>query len=84
VCLAVPGKVIERYCENGLEMARVDFGGVKRTVCMRCVPQAKEGDYVLVHVGFAIGVIDEQEAALTLQVLEEAGMLEAELEQVST
>jgi hydrogenase expression/formation protein HypC len=63
MCLAVPGK-IERITEAAplMRVARVDFGGVTREVNLACVPEAKIGDYVLVHVGFALSVIDPAEA----------------------
>jgi hydrogenase expression/formation protein HypC len=74
MCLAVPGKLLERYELEGLPMGRVDFGGLLRQVCLTCVPQAVAGDYVVVHVGFALGVIDEEEAARTLALLDELGL----------
>jgi hydrogenase expression/formation protein HypC len=80
MCLAVPGKVIEAT-ENplGMSMGTVDFGGIRKEICLAWVPEAEVGDYVLVHVGFAISRIDEQAAHETLAALEEMGEL-AELE----
>jgi hydrogenase expression/formation protein HypC len=72
VCLAIPGRVDQRFDANGLPMARVDFNGVRRDVCLAYVPDAREGDYVVVHVGFAISVIDAAEAARSLALLDEA------------
>ena len=80
MCLAIPGKVVEVFDRKGLRMAKVDFGGVRRECCLDCVPEARLGDYVLVHVGFAMSRIDEHEAALTLQVLVELGEAQAEIE----
>jgi hydrogenase expression/formation protein HypC len=62
MCLGIPGKVIEVYQEHDVRMARVDFSGVSRRVCLEHVPEARPGDYVLVHVGFALSRIDEDEA----------------------
>jgi hydrogenase expression/formation protein HypC len=75
MCLAVPGKITELHDEGGVPMARVDFGGITREACMACLPEARLGEYVLVHVGFAITRMDEEEAARTLadlQALEDA------------
>lgn len=72
MCLAIPGRVEEIYNEDDITMAKVDFGGIRRAVCLQCV-EARKGDYVMVHVGFAISVIDEQEAARSLQMLKHAG-----------
>ena len=79
MCLAVPGKVVEIEGEGLVRMGRVDFCGVQRQACLAYVPEVAVGDYVLVHVGFAITRIDEQAALETLQVLAEMGEL-AELE----
>jgi hydrogenase expression/formation protein HypC len=79
MCLAVPGKVVEILGEGELRMGQVDFGGVRREACLAYVPEAQLGDYVLVHVGFAIARVDEQQAQETLRALEEIGAL-AELE----
>jgi len=79
MCLAVPGKITELREESGVAMARVDFGGVARNACMAYLPEAAVGDYVLVHVGFAITRLDEEEAVKTLATLKELGEL-SELE----
>lgn len=76
MCLAIPGRVVEAYDRDGLRMARVDFGGVRREVCLGYVPEARLDDYVLVHVGFAISVVDEAEARRTWRALEELDGLE--------
>lgn len=75
MCLAIPGRVLETFDRKGLRMARVQFGGVVREACLDTVPEAQVGSYVLVHVGFALSVIDEEEAARTYALLEEMGAL---------
>ena len=81
MCLAVPGKVLESREVGPSRIAKVEFGGVSRQVFMDFVPEAGVGDYVLVHVGFAIGKIDEAEARRTYELLEEMGaVLEVEEE----
>jgi hydrogenase expression/formation protein HypC len=62
MCLGVPGKVVEIALRDELPMGKVDFGGVKKEVCLAYTPEAQVGQYVLVHVGFALSVIDEAEA----------------------
>jgi hydrogenase expression/formation protein HypC len=77
MCLAVPGKIIEVEGEDPLlRNAKVNFGGVIKEVSLACAPEAGLGDYVLVHVGLAIGVIDEEEAAETFRYLREMGELD--------
>jgi len=76
MCLAVSGRVVEITGEGELRMAKVDFAGVQRQACLAYVPEAQLGDYVLVHVGFAISRIDEQQAMETLEALREIGGLE--------
>jgi hydrogenase expression/formation protein HypC len=75
MCLAIPGKVIETYPANGMLMARVQFGGVTREACLEYVPDTSVGEYVLVHVGFAISRIDEEEAKRTYEALAELDQL---------
>lgn len=75
MCLAIPGKVVEKTERNGMQMARVQFGGIVREASLDYVPTATVGDYVLVHVGFAISTVDPQEAARTYQLLEEMDQL---------
>ena len=70
MCLAVPGKILEIYENNGLLMGKIDFGGVVREACLSFVPEAKIGDYTLIHVGFALNLVDEKEAMETLALLE--------------
>lgn len=71
MCLAVPGVILEKKIENGLEMGRVDFGGTIVPVCLAYVPEAKVGEYVIVHAGFALNVVDEEEAKKTLALFQE-------------
>jgi len=75
MCLAVPGRVVARMEEDGLAMGKVDFGGTKKTVCLEHVPEAQPGDYVLVHVGFALARIDEAEAQRVFDLLRELDQL---------
>lgn len=76
MCLAVPGKLLETQVISDNRLGIVDFGGTKRSVLLDFVPDAQVGDYVLVHVGFAISRIDELEAQRTYELLERIGMLE--------
>ncbi len=75
MCLGIPGKVIEIRDEGGLTMGRVDFGGVRKDACLAYVPEVTIGDYVIVHVGFAISKVDEEEALRTLELLDQMGDL---------
>jgi hydrogenase expression/formation protein HypC len=79
MCLAVPGKIIEITPTPGSLMGKVDFGGVVREVCLEAVPEAALGNYVIVHAGFALNILSEEEAEETLAALRELGDLEAEL-----
>jgi hydrogenase expression/formation protein HypC len=72
MCLAVPGQVESERVEHGLRLGRVRFGGVVREAVLEHVPEARVGDWVLVHVGFAIARLDPEEAARTLRLLAEA------------
>jgi len=71
MCLAVPGVIIEKSVENGLAMGRVDFGGTVVSVCLAYVPESEVGQYVIVHAGFALNVVDEEEAQKTLALWRE-------------
>ena len=75
MCLAVPGRVVEITGEGELRMGKVDFSGVQRQACLAYVPEVVLGDYVLVHVGFAISTVDEAEAAQVLEYLRTMGDL---------
>jgi hydrogenase expression/formation protein HypC len=75
MCLAIPGKIIETLESDGMKVARVSFGGMVKQVCLECTPEAVPGDYVLVHVGFALSRIDQEQAERTYRILEELGQL---------
>lgn len=75
MCLAVPGKVVEIQGVGELRMGKVDFSGVQRQACLAYVPEVEVGDYVLIHVGFAISRIDEADALETLAILTEMAEL---------
>ncbi len=79
MCLAIPGKVAGIEQKDGIRTGRVQFGGITRQACLDFVPDAKEGDYVMVHVGFAISVVDKDEAERTYALLEGLGLLAEEL-----
>jgi len=68
VCLGIPGKIVETYDAAGFRMGRVDFGGVLKEACLEYVPEAMPGDYVIIHAGFAISRLDEEEAQATLEL----------------
>ncbi len=76
MCLGIPGKVVETYREHDVLMGKVEFGGVCKRVCLEHVPAVRVGQYVLVHVGFALNTIDEAEAQRVFQFLEEMKQLE--------
>ena len=79
MCLGVPGKIVDVYESNGLQMAKVDFGGIFREACLSYVPEAKVGEYCIIHVGFAISLLSEKDAMETLELLRQMGSLEEEL-----
>ncbi|MGI9088774.1 MAG: HypC/HybG/HupF family hydrogenase formation chaperone [Chthoniobacterales bacterium] len=76
MCLAIPGKILETHREHEMLMAKVQFGGITKRICLEYVPEAKIGDYVLVHVGFALALIDEEEAKRVFEMLEAIGGLD--------
>ena len=82
VCLAIPGKILEIQELGQMRAARVQFGGIVRQVSLDFVPEAGLGDYVMVHVGFAISRVDSSEAERTYKLLQEMGALEAEFPRV--
>lgn len=84
MCLAIPGKIIDFHDNQGIRMSKIDFGGVTREACMDYVPDARLGDYVLVHVGFAISMVDEEEAHRTYRYLQEMGELQELFDAPST
>lgn len=71
MCLGVPGKIIDIYQQGELTMGKIDFGGVTREACLAYVPEAEIGDYTVIHVGFALHLISEEEAQETLSLLRE-------------
>ncbi|MEW6741599.1 MAG: HypC/HybG/HupF family hydrogenase formation chaperone [Planctomycetota bacterium] len=71
MCLAIPGKLIEIFEEHGLKMGRVDYSGTVKTACLEYVPEVAPGQYVIVHAGFAISVLDEEEAQKSLELWSE-------------
>ena len=79
MCLGVPGKIVEIEDTDGLKMAKVDFGGIFREACLEYVPEAKIGDYCVIHVGFAITLVSEEEAMETLELLKQISNIEEEL-----
>lgn len=77
MCLGIPGRIVEVRRDAGLPMGVVDFGGVRRDACLAYVDDEVDvGDYVIVHVGFALSKVDEEEAHRTLEVLRQMGELE--------
>jgi hydrogenase expression/formation protein HypC len=80
MCLGIPGRVVETYRDDDILMGKVDFGGVSKRVCLEHIPDARPDDYVLVHVGFALSRIDEDEARQVFAFLERMNQLD-ELEE---
>lgn len=83
MCLAIPGRVISTTGDSIMRIGRVDFGGIVKEINLAYVPEARIGDYVLAHVGFAISMIDETEAARVYEDLREIAKIESELEPAS-
>lgn len=85
MCLAVPGKIVTLLEEKnlGLRRGKVDFGGIRKEVCLDYTPEAQLGDYVLVHVGFALTVVDEEEAKRVFEALRELDQLD-ELKEITS
>ena len=79
MCLGIPGKIKEIYEVDDIRMAKVDFGGIQKEICLIYLPETQVDDYVIVHVGFAITQIDEVSAQETLALFEELGTLTEEL-----
>jgi len=71
MCLGVPGKIVELYPKDGIRMGKIDFGGVFREACFETLPEAQIGEYVIIHVGFAISRLSEEDAMETLRLLAE-------------
>ncbi|MBS1245625.1 MAG: [NiFe] hydrogenase metallocenter assembly protein HypC [Chloroflexi bacterium] len=80
MCLGIPGKIVEKYEVEGRQMGKVDFGGVMKETCLDFVPEAKVGDYCIIHVGFALNILDEKEALETLDLFRQIEEVGQELE----
>ena len=79
MCLGIPGKIIEIYEKDSLQMAKIDFGGIVKEACLAYTPEAKVGNYALIHVGFAISLMDEEEAQATLKLIKEVADFDNEI-----
>ncbi|HSB01745.1 MAG TPA: HypC/HybG/HupF family hydrogenase formation chaperone [Anaerolineales bacterium] len=79
MCLGIPGKIIEIYEKDSLTMAKIDFGGIVKEACLAYTPEAKVGEYALIHVGFAISLMDEEEARETLKLIREVTEFDNEI-----
>ncbi|MBA4377041.1 MAG: HypC/HybG/HupF family hydrogenase formation chaperone [Anaerolinea sp.] len=79
MCLGIPGKIIEIYEKDQMRMGKVDFGGVIRETCLAALPEAVVGDYTIVHAGFALNILSEEDAKETLALLQELSQIEEEL-----
>ena len=79
MCLSIPGKITEITKQDSLLMGTVDFGGVIKEVCLDYVPEARVGQYVLIHVGFAISLLDEEEAQARLDMIREIESFDEEM-----
>jgi hydrogenase expression/formation protein HypC len=79
MCLAVPGKILDIRDDRGTRMATIDFDGIHKEICLAYLPDLAVGDYAIVHVGFAISRVDEDQALETLAMFRELGLLEEEL-----
>ncbi len=79
MCLGIPGKITEIYEKDSLKMAKIDFGGIVKEACLAYTPEAKVGEYALIHVGFAISLMDEEEAQETLKLIKEVADFDNEI-----
>jgi hydrogenase expression/formation protein HypC len=79
MCLGIPGKILSIDASSGLRMCKIDFGGVTREACIESLPEAQVGDYTIVHAGFALSLLSEEEANETLTLLREISSFEDEL-----
>ena len=73
MCLAVPGRIVDKRDDRGTAMATIDFGGVRKEICLASLPDIEVGDYAIVHAGFAISRVDVASALETLRLFEEIG-----------
>jgi len=80
MCLGIPGKILTIYEDHGTKMAKIDFGGVTREACIEVIPEAKPGDWTIVHAGFALNLLSESDAEETLNILREMAELAEEEE----
>jgi hydrogenase expression/formation protein HypC len=80
MCLAVPGKITEIYDSAGMRMCKIDFGGVIREACLQALPDARVGDFTIVHAGFALNILSEEDALETLEALRELDEIENEMD----
>jgi hydrogenase expression/formation protein HypC len=80
MCLGIPGKIIAIDASSGLRMCTIDFGGVTREACIEALPEAKVGDYTIVHAGVALNLLSEEEANETLDLLREISRFEDEFD----
>ena len=76
MCLGIPGQIVEVWQESGAPMARVDFAGEQRKICLAYLPDLEVGDYLVAHMGYALTKVDEQTAHSTLALMREYGVLE--------
>ncbi len=83
MCLGIPGRIIDIYSDDDARMARMDFDGIVKDVCLEYLPQLEVGNYAVVHVGFAITQLDEQSAQESLELMRRQGVLEEELDPVA-
>jgi hydrogenase expression/formation protein HypC len=79
MCLGIPGKIIEIFQSSGLRMCKIDFGGVTREACIETLPEAKVGEYTIIHAGFALNLLSEEEANETLDLLRQISSFDDEL-----
>jgi hydrogenase expression/formation protein HypC len=80
MCLGVPGKIIDIYTSGTLKMARIDFGGVIREACVEAISEPKVGDWTIIHAGFALNLLSEEDAQETLAALRELALIEEEID----
>lgn len=83
MCLGIPGRIVEIDEVDGARMARMDFDGIVKDVCLEYLPELSVGDYAIVHVGFAITKLDEESAQESLELMRRQGVLEEELDPVA-
>ncbi len=79
MCLGVPGKILDIYISGTLQMAKIDFGGVVREACVEAIPEARVGDWTIIHAGFALNLMSEEEAQETLDALRELALIDEEI-----